>query len=389
MRRSSKSSSQQQQASARGCTTPCYPNCRLHPRDWVPDNRWRRSGGASGKQWLRPPWQNASYSPTLHTVRCGVYDPSGTIVINNTFFLFPDGAFSNTHYASTDLLRWHLRNTSWFNGLTGGISATKSGIYAHWVPNGAKTAYGNRPVRAVANLPVHGGGAGEESNLGMLDHWQCDSVPRGPASHPCQPVGGPPAAFGNPGNVHDAGRALQLLPHDSSAPWFLVAGGPGSSWGATNLATLWLLQAKDDTLAEFTKGGAFFSLQDSYGRVNGPTNMWSNESVPLGTLECGEVFYMSAEKLVVTAGVYRKGVTQTSEWFVGRKVRNSSSSSGWTFQTMHRGHIDYGNYYSAKTAYEAFPSSVGGGRHVVFGEALPVGPTPPGGSKDGVGAVAP
>ena len=162
-----------------------------------------------------------------------------------------------------------------------------------------------------------------------------------------------------------------------------------SSWGATNLATLWLLQAKDDTLAEFTNGGAFFSLQDSYGRVNGPTNMWSNESVPLGTLECGEVFYMSTEKLVVTAGVYRKGVTQTSEWFVGRKVRNSSSSSGWTFQTMHRGHIDYGSYYSAKTAYEAFPSSVGGGRHVVFGEALPVGPTPPGGSKDGVGAVAP
>ena len=83
---------------AGSCPTPCIPNCRAHPRQWIPPASWA----------------NASYAPALHTIHCGVYDPSGTIIINGTYFVFPDGAFSNTHYASEDLLRWSMRNTSWF-----------------------------------------------------------------------------------------------------------------------------------------------------------------------------------------------------------------------------------------------------------------------------------
>ena len=67
--------------------------CRSHPREWVPP----------------ADWLNASYCPRLHTIHCGVYDPSGTIAINGTFFVFPDGAPPNTHFASTDLLRWSAR----------------------------------------------------------------------------------------------------------------------------------------------------------------------------------------------------------------------------------------------------------------------------------------
>jgi hypothetical protein len=103
--------------------------CRSHPREWVPP----------------ADWLNASYCPRLHTIHCGVY-PSGTIAINGTFFVFPDGAPPNTHFASTDLLRWSARNQSWFDGLTGGISATPSGIYAHWVPNNRPSSH-NYPER--------------------------------------------------------------------------------------------------------------------------------------------------------------------------------------------------------------------------------------------------
>eukprot|EP01047_Picozoa_sp_COSAG01_P117552 COSAG01_NODE_46225_length_402_cov_0.514851_1_plen_131_part_10 len=90
---------------------PNAPDCRQHPRNWTPPVHWR----------------NASFCPRMHPISCGVYDPSGTISVNGTFFIFPDGAPPNTHWASTDLLHWSLRNQSWFSGLTGGISATPSG----------------------------------------------------------------------------------------------------------------------------------------------------------------------------------------------------------------------------------------------------------------------
>jgi hypothetical protein len=320
------------------------PDCRQHPRDWTPP----------------PSWRNASFCPRLHPIHCGVYDPSGTIAINGTYFVFPDGAPADTHWASTDLLRWSLRSQSWFDGLTGGISATPSGIYAHWVPNedpGGNNP-GHHPMRAVG-VP---GGAG----LGALDRWACNATARC-GRFPCcgAPVAGSATVLAG---LHDAGRALQLEP---GGPWFLVVGGPGSSWGRANPATIWLLQADDDTLASFRTGGAFFRLVESDGRVlNG---VWSNASVPLGTLECAEVFRLGAEKFVVTAGVYRKTLTQTSEWFVGARVRNASASSGWSIALEKRGHVDYGAYYSAKVARDAYPATPGGGRHVVFGEVTPVG----------------
>ena len=250
--------------------------CRSHPREWVPP----------------ADWLNASYCPRLHTIHCGVYDPSGTIAINGTFFVFPDGAPPNTHFASTDLLRWSARNQSWFDGLTGGISATPSGIYAHWVPNNRPSSH-NYPDRAVS-IP---GGQG----LAALDRWACkDST-----SHDCgHPVTGSASVLEG---LHDSGRALQLEP---GGPWFVVAGGPGSSWGRSNPATIWLIEADDDTLASFHSGGPFFRLVESEGSVN--HGVWTNVSVPLGTLECPEVFRMGAEKFVITAGVYRKTFTQTS-----------------------------------------------------------------------------
>ena len=222
--------------------------CRDRPRGWIPPVSW----------------PNASYCPRMHPIHCGVYDPSGTIAINGTYFVFPDGSPPNTHWASRDLLHWSLRNQSWFDGLTGGISATPSGIYAHWVPNNRPVSH-NYPERAV-NIPGDG--------LGALDRWVCNST-----THSCgQPVTGTASLLEG---LHDAGRALQLEP---GGPWFLVAGGPGSSWGRANPATIWLLEADDDTLASFHRGGAFFRLVESDGSVNG--GVWTNRSVPLGTLEC-------------------------------------------------------------------------------------------------------
>lgn len=254
---------------------PAQPACRDHGREWLPPGDWT----------------NASYCPRLHPIHCGVYDPSGTIAINGTYFIFPDGAPSNTHWASRDLLHWSLRNQSWFNGLTGGISATPSGIYAHWVPNNRPDSH-NYPERAVNSPGGHG--------LSALDRWVCNAT-----THNCgHPVSGSASVLEG---LHDAGRALQLEP---GGPWFLVAGGPGSSWGRANPATIWLIEADNDTLASFHSGGPFFRLLESDGSVNG--GIWKNESVLLGTLECAEVFRMGPEKFVITAGVYRKTYTQSS-----------------------------------------------------------------------------
>lgn len=47
-----------------------------------------------------------------------------------------------------------------------------------------------------------------------------------------------------------------------------------------------------------------------------------------------------------------------------------SSTSAWSFQMEHRGHLDYGNYYSGKTSGDSvYPAS---GRRIVYGEVQPI-----------------
>lgn len=131
------------------------PDCRSHPRDWVPPSSW----------------SNASFCPKLHPIHCSVYDSSGTITINGTYFIFPDGAPSDTHWASTDLLRWRLRNQGWFDGLTESQSRPAASTHIGWITgtgkprlNGGASTHNPRlyPMRAMS---IPGGEV-----LGTLDH---------------------------------------------------------------------------------------------------------------------------------------------------------------------------------------------------------------------------
>lgn len=315
--------------------------------------------------WTAPrSWTNASYCPRLHTIHCEVYDPSGCIQIGDTFFIFPDGAPNNTHYASKDLLHWSPRNHSWFHGLTGGISATPSGFYAHWLGE-----------RAVALGDPRAGG------LGALDRWNCTAPISGGTPHGCgAPISG--------GTLRDPGRALQLEP---AGPWLLISAGGGSpntgpNGHAAGKAGIDLLEMADDTLNDVVHRSSFLRLQSQGGSKSSADWVWRNQSLATGDIECPEAFRMGPEKVVATGGVWREngpagiGMSFTNEWFTGTAVAvgakktllhgGQSSASAWSFQMEHRGHLDYGNYYSGKTSGDSVdPAS---GRRFVYGEVQPI-----------------
>lgn len=203
------------------------PDCHSRPASWTPPRSWA----------------NASYCPRLHTIHCKVYDPSGCIQIGDTFFIFPDGAPNNTHYASEDLLHWSPRNHSWFHGLTGGISATPSGFYAHWLGE-----------RAVALGDPRAGG------LGALDRWNCTAPFSGSTPRGCgAPINGD--------TLRDPGRALQLEP---DGPWLLISAGGGSPNTGPNgqkagQAGIDLVEMADDTLNDVVHRSGFLRLQSQGG----------------------------------------------------------------------------------------------------------------------------
>ena len=328
------------------------PDCHSRPASWTAPRSWT----------------NASYCPRLHTIRCEVYDPSGCIQIGDTFFIFPDGAPNNLHYASEDLLHWSPRNHSWFHGLTGGISATPSGFYAHWLGE-----------RAVALGDPSAGG------LGALDRWNCTA----PIS------GGTPRGCGAPisgGTLRDPGRALQLEP---DGPWLLISAGGGSPNTGPNgkkagQAGIDLLEMTDDTLNEVARRSGFLRLESQGGSKSNADWVWRNQSLATGDIECPEVFRMGAEKVAATGGVWREngpaniGMSFTNEWFTGTAVAaaaktktllqggdsSTTTTSAWSFKMEHRGHLDYGNYYSGKTSGDSVHPATG--RRIVYGEVQPI-----------------
>ena len=80
---------------------------------------------------------------------------------------------------------------------------------------------------------------------------------------------------------------------------------------------------------------------------------------------------MGPDRVVATGGVWRcapDGMSFTNEWMVGTAAKSGGGS--WSFNLEHRGHLDYGNYYSGKTSGDSLhPAS---GRRIVYGEVQPI-----------------
>ena len=81
------------------------------------------------------PTPRSRFCPRLHPIGGPkVFDPSGPLLDNNgTWHLWQDqGGWSI--FTSRDLMHWHgnLSSSTHFNGLTGSVSPTPSGVFAFW-----------------------------------------------------------------------------------------------------------------------------------------------------------------------------------------------------------------------------------------------------------------
>jgi len=76
-----------------------------------------------------------SYCPSYHTI-LGHYDPSGPILVDGVWHVFPDGGEGGHwgHYHSKDLLHWESQDgdTLLANGDTGSLSVTDAGFSVHF-----------------------------------------------------------------------------------------------------------------------------------------------------------------------------------------------------------------------------------------------------------------
>ena len=73
---------------------------------------------------------DGSWCPRFHGIS-GHYDPSGPILKDGVWHVFPDGGAKGwSHYTSTDLLRWTLQEPAPVvgNGDTGSVSVAASGV---------------------------------------------------------------------------------------------------------------------------------------------------------------------------------------------------------------------------------------------------------------------
>ena len=75
---------------------------------------------------------DGSWCPRFHGIS-GHYDPSGPILKDGVWHVFPDGGAKGwSHFTSTDLLRWTLQEPAPVvgNGDTGSVSVAASGVGA-------------------------------------------------------------------------------------------------------------------------------------------------------------------------------------------------------------------------------------------------------------------
>ena len=245
-------------------------------------------GGAAAQQ------QPHEWCPRYHLVNAGpngsVYDPSGPIKVNDTWYVFADGAGpgidgapSGIHWESEDLLRWRRAGPGWWSGLTGAISRTPAGLTAIFVFNNwpGNVSCGDDRVcmqRRVAS----------PSNL---SEWSDAPLP---VRHPWHGCGG-----------MDPGQAMFF----------------DGSWRVPSLARAgeinWM-QAADDTLSSFVGGDIVVNESLVPGHLDPGSCTWQAEqSIMSGGdhFECPDIFQIGKRTVVFAS--FSKGLPSNSLWWVG------------------------------------------------------------------------
>eukprot|EP01043_Picozoa_sp_COSAG02_P003845 COSAG02_NODE_97_length_37159_cov_37.660335_16_plen_502_part_00 len=277
----------------------------------------------------------------------GVQDPSGPILIDGVWHVFPDGNGKGggkgwSHFTSRDLLRWtEQKHSVVADGDTGSVSKTESGIIVLY-PDGT-------PRTLQRQVPTN-----EASGQLSLDvEWSAPVT-----------VAKKPASLGV--GMRDPARALKM----ADGNWYVGAGsgfggtGPksNSQSGLPNSGTgcLAWFKATNSTLQDFEYIGCLLQNNHTTGFIDPRTVAWNQTDRVAAFFECPDIYPLgSTGKYVAMASLYNwaAGGYYTNEWFLGT-IENSK-----TFKVEDRGLLDYGQYYAARTGSENQSAT---GRRVLF-----------------------
>ena len=222
------------------------------------------------------PWTSL-WCPQYHEIQ-GHYDPSGPILVDGTWHVFPDGSTAPgkgwSHFTSKDLLRWQRQaNSTVAGGDTGSVSLTENGdVVALFPDNDPKN--GERAL--FRQTPTADGGAGK---LGLNVQW----------SRPTVGVD-KPSSLGK--GMRDPARALKM----PDGHWYVGAGsgfggtGPKSNnnTGVPSSGTgcLAWFRAKDATLSAFDYVGCLLENNHTTGFIDPHTTSWNPVDRVAAFFEC-------------------------------------------------------------------------------------------------------
>lgn len=276
-----------------------------------------------------------AWCPRYHTI-FRHYDPSGPILLDGTWHLFPDGGHPGwAHYTSTDLLNWKEHASAVANGDTGSVSFTEEGVVVLYPDlDGGQTGL-------KRSAPV-----GDAKTILPEQKWTAGTK-----------------VADNPGlskGFRDPARALKMP--DGS---YYV--GVGTGFGGTNNKTglpgsgtgcLAWMKANNASLSKFEFVGCLLNNTHTDGHIDPSTVAWSSENKVAAFFECPDVFPLG-DKYIVLASLYNwaAGGYYVNSFFVGTIKDNQ-------FIVESRGPLDYGQYYAARSGTGAVQS--GSSRRVLF-----------------------
>ena len=327
-----------------------------------------------------PPPKSALWCPRFHGIQ-GHYDPSGPILVDGIWHIFPDGSGVPlprggwSHFMSTDLLRWTEQSHSTLADRdTGSVSITDGKevvvLYPGCHPAGAPGcpgATGGNVTRVLKRQTAVG------NTLSLDVKWSAPTV-----------AVDKPASLGK--GMRDPARALRM----PDGHWYI---GAGSGFGGTgpnaNTKTgipdsgtgcLAWFRAKDASLSSLEYVGCLLENNHTTGHIDPVTVAWNSTDMVAAFVECPDVFPLG-DKYVALASLYNwhAGGYFTNEWFLGTITDNK-------FRVEDRGLLDYGQYYAARTG-AGVPQSPNG-RRVLFSSTGWHNPPGMGGMSSGGGAAA-
>jgi len=288
----------------------------------------------------RPPHDRArgAWCPQYHPIT-GHYDPSGPILVNGTWHVFPDGCDNRwCHYTSRDLIRWtqeDLPTPYLGDSCTGSVSKTdgQEFIALH-------------PALTLGHLGLNR----QVSTDPMLHKWSNSSI-----------VCPKPATLGL--GFRDPSRAVKLR----DGQWYV---GVGSGFGGENNSTrtpttgtgcLAWFRASSGTLEDFSYLGCLLEINETLGHIEPSAVSWSPESRSVAFLECPDVFTMGDSVVIIASFFNWADGIYTDEYFLGTIADDARS-----FQVQERRLLDYGQFYAARTG-TASVTTTQDGRRVLFG----------------------